>query len=153
MLKWVGLVVCALIVVAWAISLQWPVLLRGDDWLVGCRGGSVIAVICTGDALAHSYSEMFTFLCFHEGFRWPYYDGGSPVSPWKIVSVPLWMPLAVVAIPTAFLFWRESRCIPPGHCQRCGYDLTGNVSGKCPECGKPISNAKTAKREADLYQE
>ena len=26
---------------------------------------------------------------------------------------------------------------PPGHCQQCGYNLTGNVSGKCPECGKP----------------
>lgn len=24
---------------------------------------------------------------------------------------------------------------PPGHCQSCGYDLTGNVSGVCPECG------------------
>ena len=24
---------------------------------------------------------------------------------------------------------------PPGHCQKCGYNLTGNVSGVCPECG------------------
>lgn len=24
-----------------------------------------------------------------------------------------------------------------GHCQKCGYDLTGNVSGLCPECGTP----------------
>jgi hypothetical protein len=24
----------------------------------------------------------------------------------------------------------------PGHCQNCGYNLTGNVSGRCPECGK-----------------
>lgn len=23
-------------------------------------------------------------------------------------------------------------------CQECGYDLTGNVSGKCPECGRPV---------------
>lgn len=23
----------------------------------------------------------------------------------------------------------------PRHCGRCGYDLTGNVSGTCPECG------------------
>jgi hypothetical protein len=31
-------------------------------------------------------------------------------------------------------------CIP------CGYDLTGNVSGKCPECGTPIeSEAAQAK--------
>lgn len=35
-------------------------------------------------------------------------------------------------------FGRHIRCrIPPDHCQRCGYDLTGNVSGKCPECGEP----------------
>ena len=27
---------------------------------------------------------------------------------------------------------------PPGHCQSCGYDLTGNVSGVCPECGTEI---------------
>lgn len=23
-------------------------------------------------------------------------------------------------------------------CLRCGYDLTGNVSGICPECGRPV---------------
>ena len=23
-----------------------------------------------------------------------------------------------------------------GRCTRCGYDLTGNVSGVCPECGR-----------------
>jgi len=26
----------------------------------------------------------------------------------------------------------------PGHCVECDYDLTGNVSGICPECGTPI---------------
>lgn len=24
-------------------------------------------------------------------------------------------------------------------CDKCGYDLTGNTSGKCPECGAPAS--------------
>ena len=24
---------------------------------------------------------------------------------------------------------------PPGHCSTCGYNLTGNTSGRCPECG------------------
>ena len=33
------------------------------------------------------------------------------------------------------LWWLDLRRIPPGHCPHCGYDLTGNVSGKCPECG------------------
>jgi hypothetical protein len=27
---------------------------------------------------------------------------------------------------------------PPGHCQACGYNLTGNVSGVCPECGEKV---------------
>ena len=25
-----------------------------------------------------------------------------------------------------------------GLCPSCGYDLTGNVSGTCPECGRPV---------------
>ena len=35
---------------------------------------------------------------------------------------------------------REGRPFyPPGHCQKCGYDLTGNVSGVCPECGTEVA--------------
>jgi hypothetical protein len=56
---------------------------------------------------------------------------------WAVV-VPLWIPLLIVATPTAILWWRDRRRIPPGHCRKCGYDLTGNVSGVCPECGEGI---------------
>ena len=49
--------------------------------------------------------------------------------------LPLWIPLAIVGIPTAILWWRDRRRIPAGHCRKCGYNLTGNVSGVCPECG------------------
>ena len=27
---------------------------------------------------------------------------------------------------------------PAGFCQLCSYDLTGNTSGICPECGTPV---------------
>ena len=30
----------------------------------------------------------------------------------------------------------------PGRCQHCGYDLTGNVSGVCPECATPTQRGK-----------
>lgn len=26
----------------------------------------------------------------------------------------------------------------PENCPKCGYDLTGNASGRCPECGTQI---------------
>lgn len=29
------------------------------------------------------------------------------------------------------------------HCRRCNYDLTGNISGTCPECGKPVRACPT----------
>jgi hypothetical protein len=54
------------------------------------------------------------------------------------VTVPLWTPFLLVAIPTAILWWRDRRRFRQGHCQHCGYDLTGNVSGVCPECGTAV---------------
>jgi hypothetical protein len=29
----------------------------------------------------------------------------------------------------------------PGHCPKCRYNLTGNRSGICPECGHPVSHS------------
>jgi hypothetical protein len=34
---------------------------------------------------------------------------------------------------------RYRRQRPSGHCRECGYNLTGNVSRVCPECGTPIA--------------
>ncbi len=48
--------------------------------------------------------------------------------------LPLWLPLALLAMPTAVLWYRD-RPFPRGQCAKCGYDLTGNVTGVCPECG------------------
>ena len=51
--------------------------------------------------------------------------------------IPFWMLFGAVAIPTSLLWWRDRR-YPKGHCQSCGYDLTGNTSGVCPECGTDV---------------
>ena len=52
-------------------------------------------------------------------------------------TLPLLYPFAAVAIPTLLVwrFWPKSA--KPGHCG-CGYDLTGNTSGVCPECGVEV---------------
>lgn len=34
--------------------------------------------------------------------------------------------------------WYRDHRLPEGSCQTCSYDLTGNVSGVCPECGTKI---------------
>lgn len=46
------------------------------------------------------------------------------------------------------LRWRNNESdtgdYPPGCCQRCGYDLTGNLSGICPECGSRLQDEGAA---------
>lgn len=61
--------------------------------------------------------------------------GRTTTNRWiQRVTVPLWLPLLLIAIPTALLC-RRDRPLPRNRCL-CGYNLTGNLSGTCPECGE-----------------
>ena len=45
--------------------------------------------------------------------------------------------MLVIAVVTHLIAQgRFPKRFPAGCCQSCGYDLTGNVSGRCPECGR-----------------
>ncbi|MCP4249914.1 MAG: hypothetical protein GY778_22960 [bacterium] len=59
------------------------------------------------------------------------------------ITFPIWSLTALLTFyPVIALIrgpgrrWRRRR---RGLCLPCGYDLTGNVSGVCPECGEAIS--------------
>ncbi len=56
-------------------------------------------------------------------------------------SIPLWIPFAALAAPTGMVCILGRRRPKPGHCRRCGYNLTGNTSGICPECGEPTATS------------
>ena len=65
-----------------------------------------------------------------------------PVRVWYVrLSYPLAalltgvLPLAAFVGPRAFDWARRRRRRRRGLCPNCGYDLTANVSGSCPECG------------------
>ena len=47
---------------------------------------------------------------------------------------PLWIPFVLSGAMSVWLE-RRGRRPSPGHCLTCGYDLTGNTSGVCSECG------------------
>ncbi len=102
------------------------------------------------------FAEGWTLIGFHGAVVFSFYKGGQGWScfpfpqplqfgdifwrPWhdpKVPIVPLWMPFLAVLVPS-LIGWVRSRRPPPGHCA-CGYDLTGNFSGVCPECGTKVS--------------
>jgi predicted RNA-binding Zn-ribbon protein involved in translation (DUF1610 family) len=57
---------------------------------------------------------------------------------------------SVVFLTTCQILRRRLPVVYPlGHCLRCGYDLTGNVSGVCPECGVKIASDKATKPRSD----
>lgn len=74
--------------------------------------------------------------------RWPHcefqFNWPEVVSePTGHFRIPMWYVLMLTVGPTLVLLrWR--RRTPPGCCRDCGYNLTGNVTGRCPECGNRI---------------
>jgi hypothetical protein len=58
-------------------------------------------------------------------------------------AVPYWPIILVLLIfPAVWLMgYRRSLIrLSRGCCRGCGYDLTGNTSGVCPECGTPVES-------------
>jgi len=68
----------------------------------------------------------------------------SPGQSFPLISIILLPLLLCVAFSTALLWLRTHRHtvsirrMRRGQCSKCGYDLTANTSGICPECGTPI---------------
>ena len=57
------------------------------------------------------------------------------------VAAPYWIIVLLTAILPALWFrdhLARRRRLRTGLCRSCGYDLTGNTSGVCPECGEVI---------------
>ena len=64
-----------------------------------------------------------------------------------VISTLIWMTLHLAGL---FLSKYAGDRIYPrfakGMCEGCGYDLRGNVSGRCPECGLPVSTKRDGHR-------
>ena len=60
-----------------------------------------------------------------------------------VATLGLYVPIALFAAYPLFALirgpWRRWRRPREGYCTHCGYNLTGNVSGTCPECGTSTS--------------
>ena len=144
-LKWSGSAACALIAVLWFGSLWFAVwyaeVSRGLVVGIGSGGLVVVAGVSVSEDGWHCRPVRET--SFSESVLW-WHWAGRPLGGFGR-AYPLWPPLLVLAVPTAVLWWRDRRYLK-GCCQSCGYDLTGNVSGRCPECGMATDRSGLLRR-------
>lgn len=54
------------------------------------------------------------------------------------IWIPGWVFVITMALPAALLWYRELR-YTPGRCHNCRYNLHGNQTGICPECGAHVN--------------
>ena len=116
----------------------------GENWQIVMYDGSIVA--CWGPPPGWPYRIEHS-----RGFDcefvppWQFIStSGTPLLPykktvgnWHSIAAPLW-PLALLA--WAYCIWirRRTRVYDSGYCSVCGYNLTGNQSGVCPECGESV---------------
>ena len=155
-LKWVGTTLCLLPLVGYASSLHCSRYVGIDRLycMVGVEGGAIH--IEWGVQSRHLYRrDLHRFVRMRAQEYAAYLSGqrrASPPAHWlrwphlendfRLCWVPLWIPCAALSLPTAVLCWLDRRRISPGHCRNCGYNLTGNLSGTCPECGNSVEHAE-----------
>jgi hypothetical protein len=131
--KWAGVAVCVILLAGQVVGRFGFVEWWADGFLLSVSGGAVrIAwwqpTRFEGALKAAWYPRKdihWTLLPYN---AWPVRD----------VLIPLWIFAVAIAVPTTVLWWLDRRRLAPGHCPCCGYDLTGNVSGRCPECGAQV---------------
>jgi hypothetical protein len=90
-----------------------------------------VAILVAGTAAAALF-QLFSYL--HLGHLDKFFCVAVVVSWGYALAIA-----AVVAIP--FRWLRKTTPPKTGQCQKCGYDLTGNVSGRCPECGTLVTHS------------
>jgi hypothetical protein len=132
---------------AFLLSLRYDFGRRFPSGLVGCIDGCYIAARQAPEAVqsmwfwrpnqsAKDWTPVFINSSSGLAIRSPGGVVSSPSNPatLTIVMIPTWIPMSV-ALMMAWFFHRKARLPRFGHCAKCGYNLSGNESGVCPECG------------------
>ena len=134
-LKWAGLILCVSLAVGWIVSIRF--LIRYDSKSVEFMVYSGCVQFTTPNLLK-TRGWAIRRKSFNELLLWGEVSNitaaGRVV---RSVRIPLWIPF-VPAVVVTVLLWRRMHLSATARCQNCGYNLPGNTSGVCPECGQPI---------------
>lgn len=101
------------------------------------RRAAAAAIIVAFGVHAVTYSVLMVLLFGLLGFE--YSLGGAPQDGMAIAIGLYIVPQGLSLLLSIHTYRRLRSLKPPRHCRNCGYNLTGNESGVCPECGTSLS--------------
>src|SRR5262245_40377085 len=140
--RWV--LICVATALCLALAALWAV--SGRYWVFFSIGRTLTCYIDRGVVTIENMRDAVGFACDeNQGTSLPRFTRGDG---WQRISKswrgPMIDVVAVALVATALLWlwptrWRRG----PGTCRECGYNLTGNVAGRCPECGTACEVAGT----------
>ena len=127
-----------LLVALWAVSQRRGLAYRASTWSVGAGDGCIRLI---WNAQVPLYAQGWTVWQTEGllGFVRPSVSTAPSPFSFKMLLVPLWVPIAFFVILALWVrFGQRTYDLrhPLGHCQGCGYDLTGIPTSVCPECGE-----------------
>ena len=132
--KWIGVSVCAVIVTGSCLTECKEVLVKLPGAGVASLGSGY-----TGYYWENLSTSLTSSVRLRDAHPFSWMRQSPVVGRWSFgVGIANWLLVLLILIPTALLFWRD-RKIPAGHCTTCGYNLTGNISGVCSECGAKVT--------------
>jgi len=122
-----SLLLCAATVVLWACRVHSGYILVYGNGDMGTRPSIEVLTADGGIGIGWTYTDFFG----KENMR--------------IVPFPATAAIFSI-IPCVWIVRRFRTQHDPIQCSVCSYDLTGNISGVCPECGTAINSALPAGR-------
>ncbi len=147
--KWFGAAMCTVVLILW-IATGWVTayyVFGGGRYALFISFG-VIQLDSMGEPVPRNDRPPSTI--YRTGHHWtlalrplmPYFRYRGPAWDFRL---PFWLLTPCCVIPTGVLFYLDRKRPPRGHCRSCGYNLTGNTSGRCPECGSAVE-ARTSEK-------
>lgn len=133
------LAVVTICLMAWGFAVECKCF---GNWCISCEYGGLVVTQFPNTSPFSFSAGLNREAIWQSTIGWESY-AISPnlmrrAGPYSDTSIPLWLLLLGATITANWARWRSKRWSTQNHCP-CGYDLTGNQSGVCPECGTAVN--------------
>jgi len=133
-----------LVLLILAVNFSWIVLPRSRQWAVANTVGILIASLITGIQVLRLLGALRTHFAVRAIYLVLAFAPCANILVVLAVNSRACQALRKAGLKVGFMGVTDEVVVTQlaaNRCRKCGYNLTGNISGRCPECGQPFAAA------------